>query len=199
MIISHKHKFIFLKVPKTASTSVEIFFEQFCDENDIIGFRGSKEKKDRINPEWWNHMPAYLIKKKIGNKIWDSYFKFCVIRNPWDFLVSLYFFRVKHNKLDFNKWLVSNRWTPGYSSWFLIDDRFAVDYCIRFESLKEGLQSVCNKLGLKCDINKLGHYKSKFRKDKRHYSFYYNEESKKLVENAFRKEIDIFNYKFEYK
>jgi hypothetical protein len=36
MIISHKHKFIYIKTRKTASTSLALFFSQFCGENDIV-------------------------------------------------------------------------------------------------------------------------------------------------------------------
>lgn len=36
MIISHKHKFIFLKTRKTAGTSIEIALSRFCGEEDII-------------------------------------------------------------------------------------------------------------------------------------------------------------------
>ncbi len=36
MILSHKHRFIFLKTRKTAGTSIEIALSKFCDNNDII-------------------------------------------------------------------------------------------------------------------------------------------------------------------
>ena len=36
MIISHRHRFIFIKTRKTASTSVELFLRQFCGPDDVI-------------------------------------------------------------------------------------------------------------------------------------------------------------------
>ena len=36
MILSHKHKFIFIKTKKTASTSLEIVLSKLCGKDDII-------------------------------------------------------------------------------------------------------------------------------------------------------------------
>ena len=36
MIVSHRHRFIFIKTRKTASTSIEIALSQFCGPEDII-------------------------------------------------------------------------------------------------------------------------------------------------------------------
>ncbi len=36
MIVSHKHKFIFIKTRKTAGTSVEIALSKICGKNDIL-------------------------------------------------------------------------------------------------------------------------------------------------------------------
>jgi len=103
MLISHKCGFIFTKTVKTGGTSVESYFEPFCmnegewtfsherkeyiSEYGIIGHRGQPG-----NYTWYNHMPAKEIKEKIGESIWKNYFKFCVIRNPFDKLVSEFYF-----------------------------------------------------------------------------------------------------------
>ena len=36
MIVSHRHRFVFLKTRKTASTSIEVFLRRFCGPEDIV-------------------------------------------------------------------------------------------------------------------------------------------------------------------
>lgn len=102
MLISHRKKFIYTKTIKTAGTSVESYFEQYCmPEGDwtasheraeyssaegIIGYRGRYPK----GKTWLNHMSAAAIKQQIGEDTWDGYYKFCVVRNPFTKLVSAY-------------------------------------------------------------------------------------------------------------
>ena len=42
MIISHAHKFIYIKPTKVAGTSTQILLSKFCGENDVITPIGSK-------------------------------------------------------------------------------------------------------------------------------------------------------------
>jgi len=54
VIISHKHRFIFLKTKKTASTSIEISLSRYCGENDVITPIELKDEKERkkLNLKW---------------------------------------------------------------------------------------------------------------------------------------------------
>ena len=71
MIISHSNKFIYVKSYKTASTSVEIFFERLCSDSDIVGYRGPNPIPN--NCDWWNHMSPLQIKTKLDNdNVWDT-------------------------------------------------------------------------------------------------------------------------------
>ena len=49
MIVSHKHKFIFLKTRKTAGTSLEIFLSKFCSDDCIITHLYPHEEEIRLN------------------------------------------------------------------------------------------------------------------------------------------------------
>jgi hypothetical protein len=63
-----------------------------CDthvsDSGIIGFRGPNRPKGTL---WYNHMSAEQIRARIGDEIWNSYLKFCVVRDPFDKAVSAFF------------------------------------------------------------------------------------------------------------
>ena len=99
MIISHRHKFIFLKPRKVAGTSVEVALAQHCGDDDIVTPIGA------FNPQWdedqyahpgkvWpgysRHSTLRRVRRRLGQKIWDDYLKFSITRNPWDLVVSQY-------------------------------------------------------------------------------------------------------------
>lgn len=107
MLASHRYRYIFIKTRKTAGTSVEVYFEPYClpygmpsgeefrsqsvSESGIVGFRGYPRPWP-FRPKWYNHMPARKIRALVGHSIWNEYFKFTVVRNPFDKLVSAFFF-----------------------------------------------------------------------------------------------------------
>jgi hypothetical protein len=113
MLLSHRYQFIFIKTVKTAGTSVESYFEPYCmfdgeweqsharneyvSEAGIIGARAQRHqklwKRQLRKPKYRNHMPAWEIKNLVGDNIWNNYFKFTVVRNPFDKLVSKYLFK----------------------------------------------------------------------------------------------------------
>ena len=85
MAVSHKYKYIFLKVPKTASTAVLNYLQSIDEDEDIEEIENSKEFK-----HYNGHIPAYILRKYLGEEIWNSYTKFGVVRNPYTHTMSHY-------------------------------------------------------------------------------------------------------------
>src|SRR6056297_785309 len=116
MIISHKHKFVFIKTTKTAGTSVEIALSKHCGEQDVItpimpedeairtkcGYRGPQNYlpslPDGTELKLNNHAHAIRALRVIGKQAWKKYFTFSFERNPFDRVVSAYHF-IKKNRL----------------------------------------------------------------------------------------------------
>ena len=134
MIVSHKHRFIFLKTEKTAGTSLQTALAGFCGADDIIsGARRSQLSNKPVGQKpklgigryvkvpteikrrlpgiagFYPHMSARQMRAIIGRDIWDAYYKFAVERNPWDRQVSNYFHRQSQSatKQDFERYITS--------------------------------------------------------------------------------------------
>jgi len=105
MLISHRHRFIFIKTVKTAGTSVEGFLEPFCCppghvvqhwtptlmfEEGVVGQRWPPN--DRENYGYYNHMPASEIRQRCS--FFDAYTRITTVRNPYDRAVS--YFHYEH-------------------------------------------------------------------------------------------------------
>lgn len=229
MILSHKYKFIFIKTAKTAGTSIEVFLSQLCGPQDIVtpiappaqghqprnyeGFINPiptiRERPSKIFSalrhsiascqKFYNHMPAREVKNQVPADIWNSYFKFCVERNPWDKVLSHYHMHAAREggSLTLDEYLARGRFPVNY---FRYTDRsgrkIIVDRIIHYENLLSGLSEVFLQLGIPFD-GKLGvAAKSGYRTDRRPYQEVFNDEQRKVVEQAFANEIGLHGYRF---
>lgn len=231
MIISHKHKFIFLKTNKTAGTSVEIALSKFCGREDVItpikandekirtdlGYPGPRNylaplssydfsdvlqvlRGGRRKRTFRTHMVASDVKTNIGDDIWNSYFKFCIERNPWDRMASLYFWATKKKAprpsvtefLASETPLILKRW--GYDL-YTIDKEIVVDQICRFENLEEDMDNVRLKIGLPEKLD-LPHAKGTTRKKNQSYRDLFDDEQRVKIAELFAEEIASFGYEF---
>jgi hypothetical protein len=221
MLVSHRKKFIFVKTSKTAGTSVEVFFEKYCfpeeawifshareeyinPDTGIVGYRGL----NRGNQRFFNHMPAITLRKELGSDIWNQYFKFTVIRNPFDKMVSAYFHFEKYRKAEkysldnlsdverFRNWVKSGGKVIDKPI-YLIEGKVAVDYFIRFENLKNDIKIVCQTLNLDCDLNELPNLKTEFRGKSLPVKAFYDLETEQYVRQLYDFEIQYFGYQLD--
>lgn len=213
MIVSHSRGFIFLKTRKTAGTSVEIALSKVCGPQDIItmispedeelraaaGGRGPQNFEAPPLPRRaFNHMSARLARDVVGTRVWRSYYKFAIERNPWDAVVSLYYWKYKDRETlpDFEQY-VAEEWIEqlaNNSRMYRIRGRLAVDRVLRYESLADELGEVWEHLGLPGTPD-LPHAKGQAR-PAGHYRDLYTDASRERVRQVFAGVIETFGYEF---
>jgi hypothetical protein len=217
VIVSHEHRFIFLRTEKTGSTSLTEALTQ------LVAHEGGVATLER--PAWarWSpihhgalkrsfpgtfglhpHATARQARYVLGPKVFDGYFKFAVERNPWDRQVSLYFHRAwkrGDQSPDFDRdmrsiWYRNTEYTR-LRNWdiYAIGGEVAVDRVLRYERLDAELAELATKLGL--PPLALPRARSEYRSERPHYSTYYSDRTRALVAGWYRREIDALGYRFE--
>ncbi len=186
-MINDKYKFIFVHVNRTGGTSIELHFRH--------------RKRD--------HRKCSDYIKEFGVGVWNEYFTFSFVRNPWNKMLGHYMWRkqkatntLKGDGLSFRDWVLQfennikgakalgDKGIPQYNQLFS-DDVQLVDFIGRFENLQEDFNVVCDKIGI--PRKKLPHKNPTKHK---HYTEYYDEETKQIVAEKYAKDIEYFGYEF---
>lgn len=231
MIISHTHKFIFLKSLKTAGTSLEAALSNQCSGNDVVvpinDFGHNRNKNGEFVHQAMNadefyrkigqHVDAPTIKAREPAEIWNNFFKFSIVRNPWDRAISYFFWDKRQDAairprkrfyhylgVPFNEFeIVKNQFSEFIKSgtlenndrFYIIDDKLCIDSVIHYENLEDDFNTICEKIGLA--TSSLPHLKSGIRKGRRHYSEYYDDETIEIVAELHKNDMRFFGYEFE--
>lgn len=148
---------------------------------------------------FWNHISCREIKERVGSKIWSSYYKFCFERNPWDRVISLYYYDYESEPRPTISEFIRSK-SPlilkkrGYSL-YTIDGRVAVDRVCKFENISEELEVIQHRVGIPEKLQ-LPNAKSRFRQDRRkHYEVLKDQDRLKIAE-MFYDEISLLGYEF---
>jgi len=201
-MISHEHKFIFVHIPKCAGCSLKEHLKENCG-NELINS---------------DHHSLDAIFRTFGPQVKD-YYKFTFVRNPWDRIVSLYSFWlnqtpnsvfyqwdfeqvnfIKNNNLSFNDFV---KLIPLNNSVFhekphllsyighFIKSPSSLDFIGRIENFQEDLVKIFGQIGIKMQKDRWSN-KSKHK----HYSEYYNNETRDIIAKQYSKDIEYFGYEF---
>lgn len=224
MLMSHKYKFIFIHIYKTAGTSIMGEFVPYSRLIDRLAYdfwisrkvygvilkqMGWQDDGMKQFTGFHKHATAFDIKKKIGDNIFDSYYKFSFVRNPFDFLVSLYFYilqakeHIMHqdvsmmNYFEFLKWYLSQN--PPHQIDFLMNpdrDQKLVDYIGRFETIENDVNIVKKHLNLSISSN-IHHMNPSIKRKSKNYKDYYDHKSRDLVLSYFKSDFENLGYDFD--
>jgi hypothetical protein len=213
-MISHKHKCIFIHIPKTAGTSINSFFHPGVkfhyanpDYERLFGWC-PKRKLHMQHATSFQLLETGLVTKEQ----WDSYYKFTFVRNPWDRAYSDYNWIKEFSKISgsfkeyitkkgqFEKILTdntTNRYLGDHlllqTDFFDFEGFYKPDFIGKFENFQSDIQTVINHLGINEKFNVFQN-KSKRKSD---YSAFYTTTRKKMVEKKFQTDIKLLQYEFE--
>jgi hypothetical protein len=170
---------LFIHPPRCSGTSIETNFN-WNNENE-------------------KHLKASIIRSKVGEDKWGNSFKFSIVRNPFDRVISMYhapyYRRIKKGFLfeSLESFIADIPVPPneyGIECCDYIDEK--IDFIIRFESREDDILKLKNSFNINIDptiwVRRLNREKD--------YKKYHSSESIRLVEKKFSKDISKFNYKY---
>ncbi len=188
--LCHQHKFIWFRVAKAASRTILDAFK----EADII--------LDAQHP-YSCHYPVNL---------YQGYFKFAFVRNPWSRLVSCWldkvvarnFFKFSTDELlkmqkfeNFIDFVAHQNLNTGNEHIRLqskLIDINNIDYIGKIENFDTDLTKILEHIGINLDLATIEHKHAS--KSRLHYSNYYDEKLKQKVAKIYAKDINIFSYHY---
>lgn len=199
MIISHKHKFIFIHIPKCGGTSVRsaLLSELYnidcrnLDQNIAQVFNRLGNSTDIEQHSNVCEVTKYLRSRNLNIK---DYFTFTFTRNPWCRTVSAYLYANKIKETNWSKKVISKTFfeytkiTRPLQSYFICP---GVDFVGKIENIQDDFDIVCDRIGM--SRVKLPHINETHHK---HYTEYYDDKSRDMVAQRCKEDIEKFNYKF---
>jgi len=206
MFIDPNHKFVFVAVPKTATSSIHNIFNQI----------NSLRRYDSYHPHFQEqyHFPLSEI-LKLNPEIID-YYKFGFCRNPWDRMISSWIefttavdhlntwsANLPNDFKDFGDFILrfsDTSWSEEIhfqpSSWYLYaNDGSPVDFIGRYENFSSDFEKVIGELNLNIQVDQLPQTR-KTNRDKNYQKYYTNQKMIDSISSFFKDDIENFGYTF---
>jgi hypothetical protein len=166
-LVSFRHGFVFIKVPKTAGTSIEADLSGHMGPDDVVtpilppieGHHPRNYEDAAGNSVFYNHMPATGIRALIGKTAYDGMLSFCVEREPVAKCIS-HFHMLRNSKMhaegadaveSWDDYVERGRFLNAvhlYSEMVDGTRRLMVDRVLRYERLETELPALMAERGI---------------------------------------------------
>lgn len=226
-MISHKYKCIFIHIPKCAGTSIEsklghldghkgrsgqdhrsirMLEKPILVPNTFLSNENIIELLRREKYYYINNAKNHRNKYTVTREQYNSYFKFSIVRNPWDRAVSWYKnvlndeIHLKNHKvtkeISFKEFLLSfagkGMLKPQICWLKSFNGSIPLNYIGRFENLQEVFQEISERLKLNDSS-----FPHKLKGSGDDYRKYFDNETNDIITDIYKEDIDLFNYKFD--
>jgi len=210
-MISHKYKFIFILLPKTGTTSIQSYLVK---KDRKIPHLGTARHYDVINENVKDYYKISVSRNPYARvvslwKYWKRKLEAegVLVGDFHDFVTNVQYYRDKIKEVikSVSMSRIYGNTKNEYQQVHFVscfegisvatdshltgDD---IDYWIKFENLQEDFNVVCDKI--KIPQQQLPH---KNKTKHKHYTEYYDDETRQIVAEKYAKDIEYFGYKFE--
>lgn len=207
MIVSYRHKFIFVAVPKTGTHSVRQALREQLGPDDIeqVGlFVNKRFPFDELARIQHGHLSLRQIRPFMGDEAFAEFFKFAFVRNPFDRFVSYCAFmtrdgdafqreprQVMRHILFEMRPMHHILFRPQHE--LLVDDdgKLLADTVGRVEDMQDSYDRICARLNIPSAA--LGQVNSSRRGS---YRDYYDQGLIDGVGELYRRDLELFDYRF---
>jgi Sulfotransferase family len=197
-------KFVFIHIPKCAGTSIHDGLLRIHQRLALVPDA----------PAYFKHEKASRVRALLGPAWWDGSFRFALVRNPWDVMVSSYhwwigsagsFPHLHHHarrieemgsfaafmRSEYGTSMINEVGCTDMLEWICEDGQVIVDFIGRYERLDDDWQEICRRIGV--EPIELLH---KNRSSHEGYRDLYDDASRRLVADRFQGTIEKFGYRF---
>ena len=197
MVVCHTRKIIFIHIPKTAGSSIEhLLRDEGRYELEFIGVRNGRS----------THHYMGIELKMILKELYPKYYKFSFVRNPYDRIISEYFWcRIKDVGYKFNKTfdefldyvedviknkkffkpIENDHFIPQYSFLFF-NNKLLVNNIFKYEDIETIVPLIKKKL----KINTVLQHLNKSNKNE----ITLTDQQKERIYNLYKNDFQTFNY-----
>jgi hypothetical protein len=212
MLISHRHRFAFIHVPKTAGSSVAFALWPHADHVNrywmnrglsLVGIHVNHYAPYRLK-KFRTHTPAAILQRQLPADVFADLFKFAFVRNPWDLLVSSFHYLLKHQGHHRSTMASRLRSFADYAAYEIRrgkmsqsamltcrDGSLLVDFVGRFESLPSDFAYACRRIGVEVELSRANATRH------RDYRSFYDDRLAEDVGRFFAADVERFGYAFD--
>lgn len=196
MIISSEKKFVFIKTMKTAGSSIEVYLAkqhlgasivtpQFPLVPGYVAFNAGG---------FFDHCSAEWVREWMGEASWDGFYSFCIERDPWEKVLSLYSMHKSRGRKDaenFDAWLEQKIFPLNYPIYTASSDpnKIIVNRVLKYENLIKDLAEVFLELNIPFNGSLGVKAKGEYRTDRRKAQEILTPKQYNLIGDAFAHEI----------
>jgi hypothetical protein len=206
MIVSHRHRFIFVAIPKTGTHSVRQALREHLGPEDIeqVGlFVNKRFPYAELAALRHGHLGLLQVRPYLGEAV-DRYFKFAFVRNPFDRFVSYCAFMTRQNgAFERDPRSVMRHvlfkapplehilFRPQHELLVDAEGKLMTDFVGRVERMQADYDALCECIGIPKAM--LAKVNSSRRGD---YRDYYDEALIDGVSAFYRRDLELFDYRY---